>query len=187
VVVGGLGLGYTARAALRNPDVRSVTVVEALEAVMEWHRHGMVPLGKELMADARCRFVHDDFFAMAKSAAGFDAAQPGRRFHAVLLDIDHSPVNLIHPRHSAFYRPEGLRSMARHLEPGGVFAQWSDDPPDEGYVRRLDTTFVNVRVQVVQFYNPLLDCESASTVYLARKPHLDIEQSLAIDQNSFDS
>src|ERR1700675_1779666 len=48
VVVGGLGLGYTARAALQNPAVQSVVVVEALPAVIDWHRRGLVPLGTQL-------------------------------------------------------------------------------------------------------------------------------------------
>ncbi len=169
IVVGGLGLGYTARAALQNPFVRSVMVVEALEPVMEWHRQGIVPLGPGLLADARCQFVHGDFFELAKSTAGFDSTQPGRRFHAVLLDIDHSPTDLLNPRHADFYRPDGIRLLARHLEPGGVFAQWSDDPPDESFLRVLDSVFPGACAQVVPFENPLLDCESASTVYLARK------------------
>ena len=113
VVVGGLGLGYTARAALKHPAVRSLIVVEALDAVIEWHERGLVPLGPELTGDARCRFVHGDFFALAAaSGQGFDPAEPGRKFHAVLLDIDHSPRNLLHARHADFYEPAGLRALA---------------------------------------------------------------------------
>src|SRR6202034_4392351 len=51
VVVGGLGLGYTAIAALNHPAVRSLLVVEALEAVIDWHQRGLVPLGPQLTAD----------------------------------------------------------------------------------------------------------------------------------------
>ncbi len=89
VAVGGLGLGYTARAVLEHPQVGSLIVVEALEAVIDWHQQGLVPLGPELTGDARCRFVHGDFFALAKSDTGFDPDAPGRRFDAVLVDIDH--------------------------------------------------------------------------------------------------
>src|SRR5688572_8296628 len=60
VVVGGLGLGYTALAALKNPAVRSLLVVDALAAVIEWHESGLVPLGPQLTGDPRCRFVHGD-------------------------------------------------------------------------------------------------------------------------------
>ncbi len=169
VVVGGLGLGYTAVAALAHAEVRSLLVVDALDAVIEWHQRGLVPLGPELTGDARCRFVHGDFFALAGSGSGFDPGQPARRFHAVLLDIDHSPRNLLHPRHGEFYSPDGLRALAAHLHEGGVFALWSDDPPDEEFLRTLGAVFATSDAHVVKFANPLLDRESASTVYVARK------------------
>ncbi len=169
VVVGGLGLGYTAMAALAHQSLRSLLVVDALDAVIDWHQRGLVPLGPKLMADPRCRFVLADFFASAKSGPGFDPAQPNRRFHAVLLDIDHSPRKLLHSRHGSFYEADGLRALATHLHPGGVFAMWSDDPPDDHFTRALETVFATVTSQVVTFENPILDCESASTVYVALK------------------
>ncbi|MDA3895854.1 MAG: spermidine synthase, partial [Desulfobacteraceae bacterium] len=61
VVVGGLGLGYTAVSALEDKRVASLVVVEYLEGVIEWHQKSLVPLGKTLMNDARCRLVHADF------------------------------------------------------------------------------------------------------------------------------
>src|ERR1700724_639197 len=88
VVVGGLGLGYTAQAVLENSGVRSLIVVDALAEVIEWHEQGLLPLGQQLSGDPRCRFVNGDFFAMSHSAEGFDSGVPGRRFDAVLLDID---------------------------------------------------------------------------------------------------
>jgi spermidine synthase len=169
VVVGGLGLGYTAAAALQSPRAQSLLVVEALAPVIRWHRQGMVPHSERLVADARCRFVHADFFALAQSPAGFDPEQPGRKFHAVLLDIDHSPANLLHPRHAPFYAQAGLVALTHQLHPGGVFAQWSDDPPDEPFLQLLKSTFATARAEVVRFDNPLLECQSASTVYLAGK------------------
>ncbi len=168
VVVGGLGLGYTAQATLKHPTVHSLIVVEALEAVIGWHERGLVPLGSELTGDPRCRFVHGDFFALAASGRGFDPAQPGRKFHAVLLDIDHSPRNLLHARHGAFYEPAGLGGLAAQLQPGGVFALWSDDPPDEPFVAALRGVFRTAEAHVVSFHNPLLERESCSTVYVAR-------------------
>ena len=169
VVVGGLGLGYTARAALEHPEVASLLVVDALQPVIDWHRTGMVPLGAELTGDPRTRMLRGDFFDLARSSEGFDPEQPGRRFHAVLLDIDHSPRNLLHVRHGAFYAPEGLRALAAHLHPGGVFALWSDDEPDEEFMDSLGTAFASARAHIVTFPNPLLENESASTVYVACK------------------
>lgn len=170
VVVGGLGLGYTAAAALHHQTVQSLLVVDALEAVIGWHERGMVPLGAVLTADTRCRFELGDFFALAAAPErGFDFAHPGRKFHAVLLDIDHSPRNLLHERHAAFYQPEGLRRLASQIHPGGVFGLWSDDPPDQEFLTALNEVFADARAEVVTFDNPLLEAESRSTVYLARK------------------
>ena len=169
VVVGGLGLGYTAVAALESPAVRSLLVVEALKPVIEWHERGLVPLGARLTGDARCRLVHGDFFALAGSEGGFDGENPGRRFHAVLLDIDHSPRMLLHERHGSFYSREGLRRLAGHLHEDGVFAMWSDEAPDEAFLELLDTAFDQVRAHDVQFANPLTGGHSESAVYVARR------------------
>lgn len=167
VVVGGLGLGYTAVAALEHHEVASLLIVDALQPVIEWHQRGLVPLGEKLTDDPRTRIVQADFFALAQSADGFDPEQPGRKFHAVLLDIDHSPRDLLHPRNAAFYQADGLRALAKHLHPDGVFGLWSDDPPDEEFLEMLDTAFATSRAHIVTFPNPLLEGESASTVYVA--------------------
>ncbi len=166
VAVGGLGLGYTARAALVSPRVRSITVVEKLAPVIDWHRRGLVPLGPELTGDPRCKFVHGDFFELVQSSA-LDPENPTQRFHAILLDIDHSPQDLLHARHGSFYGIEGLRGVTRHLHPAGIFAMWSDDPPDDEFLAHVARTFATVRAHVVTFENPLLDDTSASTVYVA--------------------
>jgi spermidine synthase len=165
VLVGGLGLGYTAVAALAHPSVRSLVVVDFLAPVIGWHRNGVVPLGPKLTSDPRCRFLHGDFFALAANDAGFEA---GRKYHAVLLDIDHSPGSLLHERHAAFYSAAGLRKLASHLRPGGVFAMWSDAPPDAEFLQLLHEVFVFARADVVTFPNPILGGESESTVYVAR-------------------
>lgn len=173
VVVGGLGLGYTAVAALKHPSVRSLLVVEALEAVIEWHARGLVPLGPALTGDPRCRFVPGDFFALAATPEqGFDGEQAGRKFHAVLLDIDHSPHHLLHPQNAAFYEVEGLRRLAAQLHPGGSFALWSDDAPDEDFLAALGEVFATAEAHVVRFFNPLLERDSASTVYVAVRSRL---------------
>ena len=167
VVVGGLGLGYTARAALTDDRVGDLLVVEALPEVIGWHRRGMVPLGRELHSNPICHLIEGDFFVLA-ATQGFDPGQPGRRFDAILLDIDHSPRNLIHERHQPFYSQNGLRHLQSFLNPGGVFAMWSDDPPDSEFQSLLDRVFTTTETRVVTFPNPLQDCQSESTVYLAQ-------------------
>ena len=168
VVVGGLGLGYTAQAALAHESVHSLLVVEALQPVIDWHEQGLLPIGRDLSRDNRCRFRKADFFALAASREGFDDECSGRCFDAVLLDIDHSPDLWLDANNGAFYRHEGLQAMARHLRPGGIFGLWSDAAPDTAFTERLEAVFEHARAEAVSFHNPLIDCEHTQTVYLAR-------------------
>jgi spermidine synthase len=167
VVVGGLGLGYTAQAVLAHARVGSLIVVDALAEVIEWHQGGLIPVGRELAADPRCRLVHGDFFTMATSPDGrLDPDAGGRRFDAVLVDIDHAPDNLLHPSHAVLYTPAGLRRLAAQLRPGGVFALWSNDPPDAGFVTAMESVFGAVAAHVIAF-DSLHGAEDVSnTVYV---------------------
>ena len=168
VVVGGLGLGYTAKAVLSHETVSSLLVVDFLEPVIEWHRTGLLPLGPELTGDARCRFRRGDFFVLSGSEAGFDPETPGRKFDVVLADIDHSPAALLDAGNGSFYRPDGLRRLTAHLRPGGVFGLWSDDRPDAAFTERLAGVFGTARAEPVTFHNPLLDRPFTQTVYIAQ-------------------
>jgi spermidine synthase len=169
VVVGGLGLGYTAQTVLEHPNVGSLLVVDALGEVIEWHQQGLIPAGKALAADERCRLVHGDFFAMLRSGQGFDPEAPGRLFDAIIVDIDHSPRHLLHPDNADFYQLEGLRRLAALLRPGGIFALWSNDPPDEEFTGTLGAVFTEVRAEIISFPNSLQGRDSTNTVYLAQR------------------
>lgn len=166
VVVGGLGLGFTAAAVLADARVRELVVVDALAPVIDWHRRGLVPLGRALTADPRCRLEHGDFFAMAGST-GFDRDAPDRVFDAVLVDIDHSPRHQLAAGNADFYTVAGVRRLAARLTPGGVFGLWSNDPPDQTYLDVLGAVFTSVAAEVVAFPNPLQQREASNTVYLA--------------------
>jgi spermidine synthase len=174
IVVGGLGLGYTAKAVLEQGHVASLVVVDYLDAVIDWHERGLLPLGLELTGDPRCRFVQGDFFAMAEGEvgaegeAGFDPDMPGRRFDAILVDIDHSPEALLDARSTSFYRPEGLARCAAHLKPGGVFGLWSNEPPDPDFMARLGQVFAQSWAEKVIFDNPYQGRPFTQSVYLAR-------------------
>jgi spermidine synthase len=168
VVVGGLGLGYTARAVLEHDAVASLVVVELLAPVIDWHQSALLPLGAELTADSRCRLVEGDFFALARGAEGFDPAQPARPVDAILVDIDHSPEALLDARSTSFYQPAGLAALARHLRPGGVFGLWSNETPDHAFTERLASVFAEAWAEPVTFHNPLQDRPYTQTVYLAR-------------------
>jgi len=169
VVVGGLGLGYTAKAVLDETRTGSLITVEYLEAVIDWHKSGLLPLGSHLTSDPRCRLVEGDFFAMARGDDGFDPQTPGRTFDAILLDIDHSPDALLDARSTSFYQPEGLTKLAAHLKPGGIFGLWSDERTDVSFTERLTQVFAEAWAEPVTFHNPLQDKPFTQTVYLARK------------------
>ena len=170
VIVGGLGLGYTAHAVLEHKRVNALIVVEMLEPVIDWHRAGLLPLGPTLVADERCRLVQGDFFDLASGRTGFDPERPGRRFDAILVDIDHSPDALLNERSMGFYQADGLRALAAHLKPAGIFGLWSNDKPDQAFTDRLSSVFAEAKAEPVTFHNPLQDRAFTQTVYLARVP-----------------
>ena len=164
VLVGGLGLGYTAQAVLAHSRVRSLTVVEALDAVIDWHQRELLPVSASLVADSRTRLVRDDFLAMMRREP--QVGHPNG-FDAILVDIDHSPRHLLNASHSDFYTAEGLRAVSRHLAPGGVVALWSDDPPDDEYRTVLTEVFSTSAAHVVAFDNALTGGESTNTIYVS--------------------
>ena len=170
VVVGGLGLGYTAAAALEHDAVTSVVVIDVMEAVIEWHRRGLVPMGNRLSSDQRVTLHHGDFFKMALSASiGFGIGGHQKQVHAVLLDIDHSPSHWLNPGNGAFYSIAGLQAIDAKLLPGGVFGLWSNDPPETSFTNLMETVFDSVSSHIVRFPNPYTDASSTNTVYLGLK------------------
>jgi hypothetical protein len=85
------------------------------------------------------------------------------------LDIDHSPYNLLDPRHALLYEPVGLQRMTRFLHPGGVFAMWSNDPPDETFMATLSNTFMDVKAHVVSVAESDKSEQATNTVYVGRR------------------
>ena len=170
VVVGGLGLGYTAVSALEDPRVSSLVVVDCLEAVIDWHRKGLVPLGKTLTGDPRCQLVHADFFALSRDVAkGFDPAYPSNKHDAILLDIDHAPTHVLRETNTRFYTEAGLGELAQHLKPGGVFALWANGAPEDVFTDRLGKAFAHAASHTIEFDNPITGGTSRGAVYVAQK------------------
>ena len=87
----------------------------------------------------------------------------------MLVDIDHSPRKLLHPRHAALYEPAGLARLAEHLNPGGVFALWSNDPPDDAFNSVLAGAFATSAAHVVTFDDAQGDPGASNTVYVGVK------------------
>ena len=166
IVVGGLGLGYTTAAALETTAVKSLTVIDVMQPVIDWHNDHLVPLGQVISSDSRCSLVQGDFFEMAVDT-GFDSNHPGRKYDAILLDIDHSPARWLNSGNGQFYTELGLGEMAKQLHDGGVFGLWSDDPPDHEFTALLTGVFGQASAHLIEFANPYTGEDSTNSVYLA--------------------
>lgn len=119
VLVGGLGLGYTAQAVLESPRVSSLQVVEFLQPVMQWLADGLIPLAAILQADPRLVVTQGDIYARLAGAPQSVV------YDAILVDVDHSPEDQLSSANAPFYTPAGIARAAQHLRPGGVLALWS--------------------------------------------------------------
>lgn len=165
VLIGGLGLGYTAAAALEYAQVRRVDVVELLAPVIQWHRDRLVPAAAALIEDGRCAFIEGDFFELM----GRSGLEAEAHYHVILLDIDHSPESHLHRRHAQFYTTQQLRRLHDHLHPGGVFALWSADEPLPDFLQALREVFHSVLPQVITFSNPHIGRSDDNWVILCER------------------
>lgn len=169
VVIGGLGLGYTAAAALRDPRVAKLTVVELIPEVIDWHHDRLLPLGDVIAGDPRCRLLEGDFFALAVREAGFIPGEPHQRHDAILIDIDHSTTHFIDPDKAGFYRAEAIAALADRLAPGGILALWSTDAEDAAFVAAMKGCLGSVRVERIEFDTPYRAEPAFNLIYLGRR------------------
>jgi spermidine synthase len=167
ILVGGLGLGYTAHAILSDSRVRSMDVIEAVPQVIDWHERHLLPLAPVLADDPRCQLIEADFFATIAAHAPVRPRSPDL-VHGVIVDIDHTPRHHLHASHATFYTRDGLERLAARLHPGGIFALWSDDPPDDGFVAVAAEVFADCDAHVITFPNPVTGGEATNTVYVSR-------------------
>jgi len=160
VLIGGLGLGYTAFEALGSPRVARVEVVELLPQVVGWLRAGQMPLSPELNADERLAVAPGDVYARL-------AAPAERRFDLILLDVDHSPDERLGDANAAFYSAKGLARAKRHLAEGGVLGVWSyaESSP---FADALRAVFARVEVEAVTFENRVTRERETNWLFLAR-------------------
>ena len=127
VLLGGLGMGYTLRAALDQLPPRAVvTVVDLNRKVVDWNRGPLGPLAKFPMDDPRVRVVVDDV------AHVIVRAKPGT-FDAILFDLYEGPHNTVNRDRHPLYGSEAIEHTRAALAPDGIFAVWSEesDPPFE--------------------------------------------------------
>jgi len=142
VLIGGLGLGFTLREALRHlgPDAE-VVVAELVAEVIAWNANPDYALSAEAMADPRVRIVHDDVSnVLRKNVGGFDA---------IMLDTDNGPEGMIMKENSRLYAVRGIANTMAALRSGGTIAYWSvgDDPDFERSLKNagLDVKAMKVR------------------------------------------
>ena len=139
ILVGGLGLGYTLRAALDAlPSEASVTVAEVVPAVVAWNRADVGAVTGWPLRDPRVEVVVEDVGEVLRDCRN--------RFDAVLLDVDNGPQCLSRERNRSLYGADGLRAARRALRRGGVLAVWTPSP-EEGLAARLEGAGFSVRCQ----------------------------------------
>lgn len=125
VLIGGLGFGFTLRAALRElaPDAR-VVVAELVPAVVEWNRNAEYPLAAASLADPRVELHTGDVGGVLAESA----ARPDARFDAIMLDVDNGPDALTTAGNASLYTAAGVARAVAALRPGGCLAYWSAHP-----------------------------------------------------------
>jgi spermidine synthase len=135
LLIGGLGMGFTLRAALTvlGPDAQ-ITVAELVPAVVAWARGPMADLFGHSLGDARASIVTADVSEVIQSHPS--------AFDAILLDVDNGPEGLIRKANDALYTIKGLTKIRRALRPGGVLAVWSSGPNTSFSKRLRDADFV---------------------------------------------
>lgn len=139
ILIGGLGFGYTLRAALTAvPGDASVVVAEILPAVINWNRNPAYPLAADAMADPRVTILQRDVAEVIReSPAGFDS---------IILDVDNGPVSLTSGDNDQLYSYSGLGVARAALRPRGCVAYWSA-APDPGFERLMRRAGFAVDVQ----------------------------------------
>lgn len=128
MLIGGLGMGFTLRAALaRLPKQAEVTVVELVSAVISWARGPMAHIFSGSLDDPRVSVLEADVGAFISGRGEYDA---------ILLDVDNGPDGLTRDQNNRLYTLTGLRIAREALRPGGVLAIWSS-APDPRFTERL--------------------------------------------------
>jgi spermidine synthase len=156
VLIGGLGLGFTLRAALRQLRADAeVVVAELVPEVIAWNADPRYDLSGEAMRDPRVRVVNDDVVVVLR-------ANPGA-FDAIMLDTDNGPDGMLMSENAALYSARGIALTIAALRPGGRIVYWSvgEDRPFAGALQRAGLRVEAFRVRAHDTTGPM------HTLYLA--------------------
>lgn len=142
VLIGGLGMGFTLRAALGafGPAAR-IAVAELVPAVVRWGRGPMADLFAGCLDDPRVQVIEADVAALIR------AAKPP--YDAILLDVDNGPEGMTQTANDQLYSARGLAAARAALTPGGVLAVWSQGP-DREFARRFEKAGFAVEEKMVR-------------------------------------
>lgn len=160
VLVGGLGLGYTAFEALAADRVSRVEVVELLPQVIGWLGDELIPLAAQLKGDSRLLVSEADVYARL-------LAPPQRTHDLLLIDVDHSPEDRLGGDSAAFYTRQGLLRAKQHLNPGGILGVWSYAEHSD-FADALRACFREVHMEPVTVLNDLVDEMQTDWLFFAR-------------------
>jgi spermidine synthase len=139
VLIGGLGMGFTLRAALDLlPSGATVVVAELSPAVVEWNRGPLGPLAGHPLNDQRAHVEIGDVAAVLRAST--------EQFDAVLLDVDNGPADLASTVNEALYGSGGIAAARAALQPGGVLAVWAVKN-DAQFLRRLRSAGFDARTE----------------------------------------
>ena len=160
VLVGGLGLGYTAQAALGSDRVSKCQVVEFLPQVINWLEQGLVPLSDELNADNRLKVTQGDVYQQLTSP-------PKQKHDLILIDVDHSPDENLDAANGNFYTADGLQRAKLHLAEDGLLGVWSyaESSP---FADALRDVFREVHIEPVTVFNNLINEQQTDWLFFAR-------------------
>lgn len=160
VLVGGLGLGYTAAEVLTHDQVAQVEVVELLPQVIGWLEQGLIPLADTLNDNPRLKISQDDVYKRLW-------APPTKQFDLILIDVDHSPEDQLDEVNHCFYTEEGLTRAKQHLTKEGLLGVWSyaESSP---FAEALAQVFPRVHIEPVTFTNTHINETMTDWLFFAR-------------------
>ncbi len=148
VLIGGLGVGFSLQEALKDDRVRTVTVVEIEQKVIEWNRSVLAPVSGNALSHPKTRLIHDDLLKWL--------FQTDEIFDLICLDIDNGPDWKVFDANGSLYDESGLARLRSRLKPGGCVTFWSATPSLE-FVSRLERFYGNVQSLEVPQQNGVPD------------------------------
>jgi spermidine synthase len=180
ILIGGLGMGFTLRAALDLlPPRAKIIVAELIPEIVDWNRGPLAHLANHPLADPRVHIEIADVAALlsspakaansarvAQSPLAASPAHPPQKFDAILLDVDNAPAAFTDSANAHLYSAQGLAAAHASLNPGGTLALWSAAPEDRNFTDRLRAANFTVHLEHTRAH---ANKGPRHTIYLAQK------------------